>query len=288
VALARRALGTRRIGHAGTLDPMATGLLVLAVGEGLKILRYLALDDKRYDAVIRLGSETDTLDADGRVTRSVAVPAGLTLSKVSEAAQRFEGMIVQRPPLISALKRDGVPLYKRARRGEQVEAADREVLVHAIEVGALSEAQIELRVHCGKGFYVRALARDLAGAIGTVGHLVALRRLQSGHFELKDSVGFELMRSAAGGDSETGRMLVSALLPIERALVGVPRLVLDAQGVEHARQGRAIALEHVVEGDRPNGEEDVEPVLLCSSAGELLALARCAQGVLRVVRGFRC
>ena len=287
VAVARKAFDTRKVGHAGTLDPMATGVLVLAVGEGLKILRYLTLDDKRYEARIALGSETDTLDAEGTLTESAALPDDLSLERVRAAARAFEGVIVQRAPVISALKQGGVPLYARARAGEAVQAPERTVTVHALDVSALAVNEIEVRVHCGKGFYVRALARDLGRALGTRGYLSALRRTQSGQFELGQSVAFEQLAAAAAGDETQRAQLAQAVIPLERVLGGSPRFMLDAEGEAHARNGRAIPLAHVV-GPHAELPEAAEPVLLCSQAGELLALARFAALELRVVRGLRC
>jgi tRNA pseudouridine55 synthase len=266
---------------------MATGVLVLALGEGLKIVRYLALDEKRYDAVVRLGMETDTLDAEGQVTQRQPVPADLSLAQVREAARHFEGLITQRAPVISAIKRDGVPLYARARRGEPVEAPERQVLVHALEVQAVHDGEVRLSLHCGKGFYVRALARDLSRALGTVGHLAALTRVQSGHFELQAAVGFPLLLAAADGDDCARQHLVRAVIPIEAALADAPRLLLDSVGAEHVRHGRELSLDHAISGELPKADADVEPVLLCSGAGTPLALARCTSAKLRVVRGLR-
>jgi tRNA pseudouridine55 synthase len=285
VATARKAFGTRRVGHAGTLDPMATGLLVLAIGEALKVMRYLALDDKRYIATVRLGSETDTLDAEGRITATASIPTGMTLAMVRVAAERFCGEISQCPPAISALKQDGVALYKRARRGESVEVQPRSVVVHALEVSALRGDEIDLVVHSGKGFYVRSLARDLSHSLGTLGHLSALRRTHSGRFDVADAVSFEEELAPAAKKEALRGELLRKLLPLDVALPAAPRLVLDAAGVEHVRQGRLIPLSHVVAGAVSASE--IEPVLLSSGAGELLAVARCSDAVLRVVRGLR-
>jgi tRNA pseudouridine55 synthase len=268
---------------------MATGLLVLGIGEGLKILRYLALDDKRYRATIRLGFETDTLDAEGATTASAALPE-LTREEVVAACTSFTGVIAQHPPAISALKQRGVALYKRVRRGERVETQARSVSVHTLEVEAVRAAEIDLSIHCGKGFYVRSLARDLARALGTLGHLSALRRVQSGCFHVAAAV------SCQRGPSEPNADAVRlewerGVLPIERALSGAPRLVLDAAGADHARHGRPIELAHVVSSTNvsadwvPAGE--AEPLLLCGPDGRPLALARCSQAVLHVVRGLR-
>jgi tRNA pseudouridine55 synthase len=284
VSRARRALDTRRIGHAGTLDPMATGVLVLAVGEGCKVLRYLVLDDKRYEATIQLGAETDTLDADGVVVATCAVPAPLPRSRVEEAARAFVGATVQHAPVVSAIKRGGVALHARVRRGETVEAPARAVLVHSIEIRAVRPDAIVLSVHSGKGFYVRALARDLARSLGTLGHLTALRRVQSGRFALADSVSFDLLAAAAGGDPDARTALERAVMPIREALAFAPALGLDDEGLEHARQGRPIPLAHVASGVTP--ETGAEPVLLCDCAGQPVAVARRLDTTLQVVRGL--
>jgi tRNA pseudouridine55 synthase len=285
VAVARKALDTRRVGHAGTLDPMATGVLVLAVGEGLKILRYLTIDDKRYAATIRLGTETDTLDREGTVTASAALPHDLTLARVRAAALPFVGVIVQEAPRVSALKQGGVALHKRVRAGQVVEAPRREVRVHALDVRAVREDEIDLDVHCGKGFYVRSLARDLARALGSAGHLSALRRTHSGGFDLSGAVAFAQLDAAAAGDQAARRVLAAAVIPIARALPQAIHVVLDENGAGHARHGRKIALEHVLSASCPL-QEASEPLLLCDAAGELIALGRREHSELRVVRGL--
>ena len=286
VARTRRALDTRRIGHAGTLDPMATGLLVLAVGEGCKVLRYLVLDDKRYDATIQLGAETDTLDADGVVVATCAIAALLEHARVEAAARAFVGETVQRAPAVSAIKQGGVALHARVRRGETVEAPDRRVLVHSIAIRAVRPEAIELSVHSGKGFYVRALARDLARSLDTLGHLTALRRVQSGRFGIEQAVSFDVIVAAAAGAPDARSALERAVVPIREALAFAPALGLDDEGLEHARQGRPIPLAHVASGITP--EAGAEPVLLCDAAGQPVAVARRLDAALQVVRGLSC
>jgi tRNA pseudouridine55 synthase len=279
-------LRTRGIGHAGTLDPMATGLLVLAVGEGRKVLRYLALDDKRYDATLRLGVETDSLDADGSVVGEAPVPeSALVPARVVAALAAFIGTIEQRAPVVSAIKQGGVALHRRARRGEQVQAPVRHVLCHGLELMAVrpQTRELDLRVHCGKGFYVRALARDLASELGTVGHLGALRRTHSGHFAVDDAVDIERVREAAESDEVRSRVL-RGMLALERALPHAPKIVVDAVGAEHARHGRAIPRACMAAGEVPAA--GTEPVLVVSEAGVPLTLARADDECLRVVRGL--
>ncbi len=286
VAIARRGLRTRGIGHAGTLDPMATGLLVLAVGEGRKLLRYLSLDDKHYVATLRLGEETDSLDADGEVVERAAVPDGLDEDRIEEALARFVGEIAQRAPVVSAIKRDGVPLHARARRGEHVVPPVRQVVAHELRVLGVRSAppEVELEVRCGKGFYVRSLGRDLARALGTVGHLSALRRTASGHFDVSSAVPIELLQRA-GADEEARAQVGAWMVSVRAALPDAPARVLDEEGVAHARAGRAITLDRMI-GDEPVLPVHAEPVILLDAAAVPIALARLDGEVLRVVRGF--
>jgi len=287
VARARRALATREVGHAGTLDPLATGVLVLGVGEGLKALRYLTLDDKRYEATLQLGVETDTLDSAGRPVAHAPVPPELELADVARVAAEFVGERDQTPPAFSALKSEGVPHHVRARRGEAVEPAPRRVVLHALEVRALAAGTIEIALHCGTGFYVRSLARDLARALGSVGHITALRRTQSGAYRSVDAVAQSTLEAGARGDADARAQLAAAMLPIGRALAHVPALTLDDAGVAHARHGRPIPPQHVVAGSTDALAPGTEPVLLLAADGTPVALARAEADGLRVVRGFR-
>ncbi len=191
VARVRRALSQRSVGHAGTLDPMATGLLVIGLGEGTKLLAALTDDDKAYEARIELGTSTDTLDAEGTVTETAAVPT-FDRATVERAVLDFVGTHLQVAPAYSAIKRDGRPLYELARRGEVVDAPTREVVLRTVAVGEISDRFIDIRMECGKGFYVRSFARDLAAALGTLGHLSALRRLASGGHRVNDALAYDV------------------------------------------------------------------------------------------------
>lgn len=283
----RKVARRREVGHAGTLDPMATGLLVVAVGEGLKLLRWLGQDDKRYLATLTLGSETDSHDADGRVVKTAPVPEGLSRAQVEEAVRRFVGRTRQRVPVVSAVKRDGEPLYARFRRGEAVEPPERDVTVHALELVAVDagDGRIDFDVTCEKGFYVRALGRDLAQALGTVGHLTALRRVRSGAFDVARAVDGDALRAAAAGDPIARARVRAALVAIEEALDARLRLTLDAAGCADAAHGRPVARASVVGGAWP--APGTEPLLLCDAGGRGIALARAEDDVLRVVRGLR-
>jgi tRNA pseudouridine55 synthase len=275
VAWARRALGQREVGHAGTLDPMATGVLVLGVGEGTKLTAFWMADDKEYEATLALGAETDTLDAQGAVVEEAAVPE-LDRETVERAMRTLVGTYKQRAPTISAIKQGGVALHARARRGEAVEAPEREVVCHRLELLALDRSSIRLRVVCGKGFYVRSLGRDLARALGTRGHLSALRRLRSGPFGVEDAISGNVFR-AAREDQAARSAIVRALLPIERAVAGIGILEVDARAADDLRHGRPVACA------RP----DREPIAVVGPDGRLVAIVRWERGMLRVVRGFR-
>ncbi|MGH3510087.1 MAG: tRNA pseudouridine(55) synthase TruB [Nocardioidaceae bacterium] len=190
VARVRRLAGTRRVGHAGTLDPMATGVLVVGIGPATRLLGHLMLTEKEYDATIRLGETTTTDDAEGESTGS-ADARELTRDAVTEAVSGFVGDISQRPAAVSAIKVDGKRAYARVRAGERVELPARPVSVHAFEVNGLSRVgqrlDVDVSVRCSSGTYVRALARDLGTSLGVGGHLTMLRRTAVGPFTLAES-----------------------------------------------------------------------------------------------------
>lgn len=280
----RRALCRRSVGHAGTLDPMATGLLVIAVSEATKLLQFLTTSDKEYRATIVLGSETDTLDADGRVVASAPIPENLSWERVRNQARSFVGSITQRPPVISAIKKDGVPLYRRAHRGERVEPPLREVEVHDICIDDIRPSEIDLTVHCGAGFYVRALARDLAAALGTVGHLSALRRTRSGAFTVEHAVAVKDARSVETVEAlrEAAR---SHIIPLAEGCGGMKRFTLSEEGCEDAFHGRPIPAYRIQSGTLSHASD--EHVALFNRRQQLIAIGRSSDGELRVVRGFR-
>lgn len=271
----RRALAQRSVGHAGTLDPLATGVLVVAVGEATKLISHLQLDDKRYDVAIFLGTQTDSLDADGKVIATAEVPA-LDASMVREALGRFVGRHRQKAPDWSALKVRGEPLYRRARRGETVEAPLREVELYDATVLEVGPASVRLRLHCGKGFYVRSLARDLARALGTVGHVKALRRTASGSFSIEGALHKEEL------DRDT---IARRLIPLREACGALPRVDLSEAGAADARHGRPIAAEAIV-GGAWRAAFSEETLALFAPDGDPVALGRRAGDGIRVVRGF--
>jgi tRNA pseudouridine55 synthase len=259
VAKARKWLGTREIGHAGTLDPMATGVLVLAIGQATKLVPYLSASDKEYEATIILGMQTDTLDADGKETSRAPVPPSW-MSSLDAALEEERKRTMQLPPIFSAIHAKGARSHERARRGEVVELDERPVRVISLETIATRSEAFDVRLVVSKGYYVRALARDLAERLGTVGHLGALRRVRSGTFTLADA---------------------GATIPLVTAATRVlPATTLSETGVGHARDGRRVPLEHL--GTTEAGEH-----AWLAPDGALVAIGRIEDGSGKVTRGFR-
>jgi tRNA pseudouridine55 synthase len=219
----RRALGVRRIGHAGTLDPMATGLLILGVGRATRLLRYFGMLAKTYEGTARLGQETDTLDADGEIVRTSPVDA--SRDDVERAATALVGDSMQTPPAYSAVKVEGRKLYEQARAGRQVEAPPRPITVEAFEVTAFDGRDVGFGVTCSGGTYVRGLVADVGVALGCGAHLVALRRTAIGPFDVAEA------RPPGAGEP----------LPLERAVAHLPRIELDEEEARAASHGRVLA-----------------------------------------------
>jgi tRNA pseudouridine55 synthase len=188
--LAQRHFGFRKAGHLGTLDPLATGVLPLCVNEGTRLSQFLMHADKEYVATMHLGIVTDTQDSQGRVLSTTDVLPGST-EEVLAVCARFQGELLQLPPMYSALKRSGRPLYELARRGETVERQPRPVTVFALEVIALALPEVTLRVHCSGGTYVRTLCHDIGQALGCGAHMSALRRTRCGRFAIADAVALD-------------------------------------------------------------------------------------------------
>ncbi len=187
VAIVRRQLNFRKVGHCGTLDPLATGLLIIVLGRGTKIQDLLMAEDKEYIGTLRLGVTTASQDADGEVLKTLPVPE-LEPAKIEAAFKKFDGDFYQMPPMVSAIKKDGVALYKLARQGKTVEREPRFVHVFAHEIQNVRLPEIDFRVVCSKGFYVRTYAHDIGAELGCGAHLKNLRRTKSGRFDLTRSV----------------------------------------------------------------------------------------------------
>ncbi len=266
----RKRLKTRAIGHAGTLDPMATGVLVVAIGEGTKLVPYLTLADKTYEVTVRLGIATDSLDADGAVTGRAEVPADFA-ARLPEAIRLELGRHEQVPPRVSAIHHEGVRAYELAREGKDFELPARPVRVHEIALGA-AEAdppRFSARLRVDKGYYVRSFARDVASQLGTVGHVVALRRIVSAPFSLAD---------ACAPDAPD---LESRVLTLEAAASRVmPSARLTEQGARDAACGRAVAETDIAGVDSDGIHAWFDP------SGRLVALGERRETRHFVLRGF--
>jgi tRNA pseudouridine55 synthase len=228
--VARGVLGIRRVGHGGTLDPLATGLLALLVGETTRETERLHTAPKVYDALVRFGSETATDDREGEPTRSAAAPSRAT--EIETALAPLRGVIQQVPPSFAAVKVGGRTAYSRARAGETVELAAREVQVHRLEMTDWHPPDARLLIVCGSGTYVRSIARDLGRALGSAAHLAALRRLAIGALDVTDAIGIEALRTA-GRDAALARLRVmdhSTLVLPRRYLVESAGNIVGAGG----------------------------------------------------------
>lgn len=236
VAAIRKFSNIKRIGHGGTLDPMATGVLLICVGQATRISEYLLDHDKKYRARARLGVETDTYDATGAITAQRAV--AVSRADIESALRSFLGKISQFPPAYSAIKRDGVPLYKLARKGVAVETESRQVEIFSIELNEVALPEVEFTVHCSKGTYIRSLAHDLGERLGCGAHLAGLVRLASGKFTLEDSVTLEELGAAfQRGEAE------QYLIPFDRALEQFELMSVDAATAKKIEMGQSITSE---------------------------------------------
>jgi tRNA pseudouridine55 synthase len=232
VARLRRVTGTRKIGHAGTLDPMATGVLVLCLGAATRLSEYVMASTKRYRAQVLLGVETDSYDADGQVIAN-ADASHLTRADLERALPQFVGDLQQLPPIYSAIKRDGKKLYKLARAGQDVELEPRPVTIHALELVDWSGPSFTIDVTCSPGTYIRSLAHDLGAALGVGAHLTGLVRTASGHFTLDNAVSLATILDSA--------VWQPYLIPPQVALTDWPSLRVSAEQALALQQGKRIA-----------------------------------------------
>ena len=239
VAAIRKAGKERRVGHAGTLDPMATGVLLVAVGSATRVVEYLQDGVKVYEGVVRFGMTTTTYDVEGEVTAqaSAEAVAALTGEAVEAALTQFRGEIDQVPPMVSALKREGRPLYELAREGIEVERAARHVEISALDLVAWNPPDATLRATVSKGTYIRSLAHDLGQALGVGGTLAALRRLAVGQFTVERAESLETILDALKGDYWT-----QFIYPLDEALMAFDACVVDRKTEEDIRQGRQVSL----------------------------------------------
>jgi tRNA pseudouridine55 synthase len=235
VTLVRRRLGLKRVGHAGTLDPDATGVLPILLGEATKLMPYLADQDKEYVATLRFGVTTDTGDLSGRVLSTAPVPP-LSRAEVEAACRPFVGRIKQVPPMYSALHHGGRRLYELAREGVEVPREPREVVIHSIDVEELAGDDVRVRVVCGKGTYLRTLAADLGASLGCGAAVARLVRTRVGPFTLETAVGWATLGEAASA------ALWARVLPADAALAGWPAVRLDARALSQFEHGQPVAI----------------------------------------------
>ncbi|HEX4406673.1 MAG TPA: tRNA pseudouridine(55) synthase TruB [Polyangia bacterium] len=266
ITRAARLRGVRRVGHGGTLDPLASGVLPVCVGEGTKLAGFLLDADKEYEVTIRLGAETDTYDAAGAITAQYDA-SGIDEARVRAALPTFTGAIEQVPPIYSALKRDGRPLYDYARAGETVEIAPRAVTVHELALtGFLGPDAVSLRLRCSKGTYVRSLAFDLGRLLGVGGHVTALRRTRSGPFGLADAWTLDAVLGALAGSSDVSLPVIG---PAD-GLPHLPRCSVDEAGARALEQGKRLPWDALA-GAPPAADQP--RVRVVRPDGRLLAVA---------------
>jgi tRNA pseudouridine55 synthase len=275
VAQARRIFGTREVGHAGTLDPMATGVLLLLFGQATKLSNFLTLNDKRYLATVSFGRATDSFDADGTTTAEVTVfPESLSEPSLAAALAAEKRRVRQVPPAVSAIKVGGKRAHALTRAGAPPQLGDREVRVEELRVLAHEATSLTLELHVSKGYYVRALARDLGASLGLPAHLASLRRLASGQFELAE---------ACAWPASSGRACLIATADAARRTLPVAQL--EQSGVRRASLGQTLEIGDFLQ--RPEISGGATEAWF-SGAGELIALGHArAPGEFRVVRGFR-
>ena len=259
-----------KVGHGGTLDPLAEGVLPIALGEATKLAGRMLDSDKIYAFTLTFGEETDTLDTEGPVIATSDVRP--TLAEVEAVLPRFTGPIEQVPPAYSALKVDGQRAYDLARAGEAVELKSRAVVIHSLAImpDTATQDAVTLIAHVSKGTYIRSLARDIAHALGTCGHVTYLRRIKAGPFRQEQAISLDFMEETA-----KGRGLEHLLLPLEAGLDDIPALALDQTSAQAVRQGRVLS-----------GMPQSSGLYLAKLGSVPVALMEISDGTATVVRGF--
>lgn len=240
----KRIYDAQKAGHTGSLDPLATGVLPLCLGEATKVSQFLLDSDKAYRARVKLGVRTDSGDSEGNVLESCA-DIQVTRQQVEAALKRFEGEIEQVPPMHSALKVNGVPLYKMARKGQTIEREARQITIFSIELTAFEGDEIEMEIACSKGTYIRTIADDLGQALGCGAHIIALRRTQAGAFTEADCVTTQALveECANGGLSAIDQHLI----PMDMAIADLPEVVLPSITASFIKNGQPVLVRHLPE-----------------------------------------
>ncbi|MCA1797021.1 MAG: tRNA pseudouridine(55) synthase TruB [Desulfuromonadaceae bacterium] len=258
VQAVRRACGTRRVGHAGTLDPIATGVLLVGIGHATRLIEYLTAQRKSYRATMRLGMITDSQDITGSTLETRDIPQ-ITHEQLKTVCAEFEGEIDQVPPMFSALKKNGIPLYRLARKGEEVERQKRQINIYRISLDARKGDDVVLDVECSKGTYIRTLCHDIGLKLGCGACMTQLRRTGSGNFTSADLTNIEMLRN--------GNFTVMS--PVE-GLAHLSQLQLNPEGRERLRNGIPPQAQHISCMDET--DRNAQLVLLCD-AGKLIAVA---------------
>ena len=264
----RRVAGLRRVGHAGTLDPLATGVLLVFLGKVTRLVEYVIGQQKTYEATVRLGQSTNTYDAEGEIVAELPFHL-ITAEQISNALAPFRGTIQQYAPIFSAIKKDGVPLYKRARRGEAVERPLREVTIYELTLLEWSAPFAKLRVTCSPGTYIRSLAHDLGENLGCGGHIADLRRTSIGDFPIAQAVPLADL---------TPENVGAHLMAGETAVQHLPRLDLSVQATLDMENGRPIL--------RESGHPDADLIRVYTSEGRFLGIALAKDGMWRARKIF--
>ncbi|MCW3798497.1 tRNA pseudouridine(55) synthase TruB [Sphingomonas sp. BN140010] len=267
-AIREAGLPKHKVGHGGTLDPLASGVLPIALSEATKLAGRMLDATKAYDFTIRFGAETSTLDAEGEVVATSDLRPGL--AEVQAVLSRFTGLIEQVPPAYSALKVDGKRAYDLARAGQEVALKSRQVTIFDLTILAASTEEVTLSATVSKGTYIRSLARDIAYALGTVGHVAMLRRTKAGPFTLDQAISLDFLAEIA-----KARRLDGAVLPLVAGLDDIPALPVSPDQAALLRQGRQLS-----------GVPASSGLNLATDAGRPVALVEASDDVLRVVRGF--
>jgi tRNA pseudouridine55 synthase len=263
----RRMLKEKRVGHTGTLDPSATGVLVLCIGKATRIAQYLEAGEKEYRAVMRLGVTTDTLDADGKVleTRCHVPP---DRSRILQALQQFLGLVMQIPPAYSAIKIHGVPSYKLARQGKAEPLKPRQVTIHEINLASYEHPLIEIDVRCSKGVYIRTLCADIGEALGCGAHLASLIRTRSGRFGVDQAVSLEQLELLSGNGE-----FQEYFVPLDKALDDIPPVIIGDDASRKILHGNRVSA--------PVGTIRESVLRIHGQDGTLLALGREKDGEIR-------
>ncbi len=259
VAKIRKLLKQKRVGHAGTLDPAASGVLPICIGQGTRVAEYLSESGKAYQAEVVFGAATDTYDAEGAIT-STASTTDLTLARIEETLPHFLGPQMQVPPRFSAVKLQGRPAYKRARAGEEITLESRPIIIYSLKVVAWVPPRLTLAIECSKGTYIRSLAHDLGLQLGCYAYLDALVRTRSGPFTLSESITPEQLAEAVERNS-----VQHYLYPLDKVLEQYPTVMLDAQAVERVKHGNAFST---------SVDDSPGLVRVYDTGGHFLAIAR--------------